>query len=218
MTRRVFLALLLGLGLLVILTTGLGYQYRRMIYRKYLRLRLDESADEGMLSPEQFQVIQALFDVVAPQPAPSQAQLLEFVHWRTSTVEGYYPEYIAAVELLESYAQRRFGGNFARLSLEARDHLLREILPRHTLLPLQERLPIQQAEPPGFTGKVRTVFETLAYRAEARFKYFVFWDLLMFYWSSSAGWSAVGYDSYPGVPAHPRGYTVPPGTNPAGEP
>ena len=218
MTRRVFLALLLGLGLFVVLTTGLGYQYRRLIYRKYLRLRLDESADKGRLSPDQFQVIQALFDVIAPQPAPSQAQLLEFVQWRTSRVEGYYSEYMAAVELLESYAQRRFGGNYARLSLEARDHLLREILPRHTLLPLQERLPIQQAEPPGFTGKIRTLFETLAYRSEARLKYFVFWDLLMFYWSSSAGWSVVGYASYPGIPAHPRAYTVPPGTNPAGEP
>jgi hypothetical protein len=54
MTRRVFLALILGLGLCVVLTTGLGYWYRRLIYRKYLRLRLDESAEAGMLSPEQF--------------------------------------------------------------------------------------------------------------------------------------------------------------------
>jgi hypothetical protein len=54
MIIRVFLTLLLGLGLLIVLTIGLGYQYRRMIYRKYLRLRLDESADEEMLSPEQF--------------------------------------------------------------------------------------------------------------------------------------------------------------------
>jgi hypothetical protein len=84
-----------------------------------------------------------LFDVIASHPTPSPAQLLEFVQWQTSRMEGYYPEYIAAVELLESYAQRRFRGNYASLGLKARDQLLREILPRHTLLPLQERLPIQ---------------------------------------------------------------------------
>jgi hypothetical protein len=70
-----------------------------------------------MLSPDRFQVIQALFDVIAPQPAPSQAQLLEFVQWRTASREGYYPEYVAAVELLESYAQRRLGGSYVNLSL-----------------------------------------------------------------------------------------------------
>jgi Gluconate 2-dehydrogenase subunit 3 len=215
MTRRVFLILLLGLCLLFVVTAGLGHRYRRTIYRKYLRLRLDDSADEGTLSPEQFQVIHAVFAVIAPTPAPSQAELLDFVNWRTSSMEGCYPEYRAAVELLESHARRRFGANFTTLSLESRDQLLRDILPRHTLLPLQESLPIQEAEPPGFMRKVRTAFETLAYRAEARFKYFVLWDLLVFYWSSSAGWSAVGYHSYPGVPDHPRGYTVPPGTDPA---
>jgi hypothetical protein len=193
---------------------GLGYQYRRSIYRKYLRLRLDESTDKGVLSHEQFQVIQALFDVIAPTPAPSSEELLTFVTWRTSGLAGYYREYVEAVDLLDTRAHRRFGEGFATLHLSSRDTLLREILPRHTLLPLQELLPIREAEPPGFVHKLRTVFETVARRAEARFKYFVFWDLLMFCWSSSAGWSIVGYHSYPGVPDHPRGYTVPPGAAP----
>jgi hypothetical protein len=218
LTRRLFLQLLLGLCLFVVLATGVGYQYRRAIYRKYLRLRLDESAGRGMLSHEQFQIIQALFDVVAPQPAPSSAELRQFVAWRTSSVDGYYREYTEAATLLESAAHRHFGVGFAALDSESRDQLLRGILPARTLLPLQETLPIQEAEPPGLMQKIRIAFDTVVHRAEARFKYFVFWDLLLFYWSSSAGWAAVGYGSYPGVPAHPRGYTVPPGVSPSLEP
>jgi Gluconate 2-dehydrogenase subunit 3 len=215
MTRRVFLTLLLGLCLVIVLMTGIGYQYRRSIYRKYLRLRLDASTASGVLSPEQFQVIQAAYDVVAPKPAPSSAELLEFVTWRTSNVQGYYREYTAAVQLLESKARRRFAAGFAALSVESRDQLLRDILPRLTLLPLQEALPIREAEPPGLARKVRAAVEAVVYRSEARLKYFVLWDLLLFYWSSNPGWTAVGYGSYPGVPDHPRGYTVPPGMSPS---
>jgi Gluconate 2-dehydrogenase subunit 3 len=215
MTRRVFLNLLLGICLMVVLMTGIGYQYRRSIYRKYLRLRLDASTDRGVLSAEQFQVIQAVYDVVAPKPGPSSAELLDFVTWRTAHGDGYYREYTEAVQLLESNARKRFAAGFAALTFESRDQLLREILPRHTLLPLQETLPIQEAEPPGFARKVRIAAETVVYRAGARLKYFVLWDLLLFYWSSNAGWAAVGYRSYPGVPDHPRAYTVPPGMSPS---
>jgi hypothetical protein len=168
-----------------------------------------------MLSPDQFQVIQALFDVVAPKPAPSSDELRQFVNWRTSSVDGYYREYLEAVELLDSEARGHFGVGFARLDKHLHDQVLRDILPRYTLLPLQETLPIQEAEPPGFIHKVRVAFETVTHRAEARFKYFVFWDLLTFYWSSRPGWMAMGYHSYPGVPAHPRAYTVPPGEPPS---
>jgi hypothetical protein len=81
MSRRLFLKVCLALCLVVIIMLGVGYQYRRQIYRKYLQLRLDASANKGTLSPEQFQVIQAVFEVVAPKPAPSREALLAFVTW-----------------------------------------------------------------------------------------------------------------------------------------
>jgi hypothetical protein len=214
MRRRLFLKVCLGLCLVVILMLGVGYRYRRPIYRKYLQLRLDESTAKGTLSSEQFRVIQALFDVVAPKPAPSSEALLAFVTWRTTDVAGYYREYTEAVDLIESRSRARFSTGFVTLPLESQEKILHELLPRHTFLPLQEMLPIGESEPPGLLEKFQIAFQTVALRAEARFKYFVFWDLLRFYWTSSAGWAAVGYTSYPGAPDHPRGYTVPPGIAP----
>ena len=64
---------------------------------------------------------------------------------------------------------------------------------------------VHEAEP-GLAGKFRILRELFLFHAEARFKYFVFWDLLRFYWLSSAGWAAVGYTSYPGVPDPHRTY------------
>jgi hypothetical protein len=214
MPRRFFLKVCLGLCLVAIIMLGVGYQYRRPIYRKYLQLRLDESADKGVLSPEQFRVIQALFEVIAPKPAPSSEALLDFVTWRTTDVAGYYREYTAAVDLIESRSRARFSTSFVVLTLESREKILHDLLPRHTFLPLQETLPIGESEPSGLLQKFQIALQTVAFRAEARFKYFVFWDLLRFYWTSREGWAAVGYTSYPGAPDHPRGYTVPPGTAP----
>jgi hypothetical protein len=214
MSRRLFLKVCLALCLVVIIMLGVGYQYRRQIYRKYLQLRLDASANKGTLSPEQFQVIQAVFEVVAPKPAPSREALLAFVTWRTSDVDGYYREYTEAVDLIESRSRTHFSTSFVALALESKEKILHELLPRHTLLPLQETLPIGESEPPGLLQKLQVALQTVALRAEARFKYFVFWDLLRFYWTSGEGWAAVGYASYPGAPSHPRGYTVPPGTAP----
>jgi hypothetical protein len=205
-SRRMFLQVLVGFGLLAMVVAGVGHQYRRQLYRRYLRLKLDESFEGGTLSKKEFQVIQALFEVISARPAPSPKELLEFINWRTLTTQGYYQEYKRAVELLEARAHTRFGASFATLSEEMRDGLLREILPRHTLLPLQETLPADEAEP-SLAGKVQILRELFFFRTEARFKYFVFWDLLRFYWLSSAGWAAVSYTSYPGVPDPQRTYT-----------
>ena len=205
-SRRIFLKVLVGLSLLAMVVAGVGHQYRRQLYRRYLRLKLDASSEGGTLSKREFQVIQALFEVISPRPAPSPTELLEFINWRTLTTQGYYQEYTCAVELLEARSRTRFGASFATLSEEMRDGLLREIIPRHTLLPLQETLPAYEAEP-SLAGKFQILQELFFFRTEARFKYFVFWDLLRFYWLSSAGWAAVGYTSYPGVPDPQRTYT-----------
>jgi hypothetical protein len=206
-SRRTFLKAFLGLGLFITVATGLGHGYRRPLYRRYLQLRLDESSDKGTLSQDEFQVIRALFEVVSPKPAPPAEEFLEFVNWRTSTAKGYYAEYRRAVEFLESKAYARFGVSFATLHEESREGILREVLPKHTFLPLQEALPIQEAEP-NLVGKIQVACELLFFKAGARFKYFIFWDLLRFYWLSSTGWATVGYGSYPGVPDPHRTYTA----------
>jgi hypothetical protein len=206
LSRRIFLKVLIGVGLFALVAAGVAHHYRRQLYRRYLQLRLDESFIPGILSAKEFQVIQALFEVISPRPAPTPGELLAFVNWRTSTTPGYYQEYKAAVDLLELRARRRFGASFTMLQEDMRDGLLREVVPHHTLLPLQESLPAHQAEP-GLAGKFHMLRELVLCHAEARFKYFVFWDLLRFYWLSSAGWAAVGYASYPGAPDPQRTYT-----------
>jgi hypothetical protein len=205
-SRRIFLKVFVGFGLCAMAVAGVGHQFRRQLYRRYLQLRLDESLKPGTLSEGEFQVIQALFEVISSRPPPSPGELLEFVNWRTSMTPGYYQEYKSAVELLEARSRTRFDAGFATLSEEMRDGLLREVLPWHTLLPLQETLPAHEAEP-SLVGKFRILQELFFYHTEARFKYFVFWDLLRFYWLSSAGWAAVGYTSYAGVPDPHRTYT-----------
>jgi len=212
-SRRKFLQILIGLGLFFTVAAGLSYKNRRSLYRRYFQLKLDESSEFGTLTQYQFQIIKAAFDVISPKPSPSTEELLEFVNWRTSTAKGYYQEYKRAADLLESKSQTRFGANFAQLEGRSREEILRAVLPRHTFLPLQEGLPAHETEP-NFIGKVRVALELLFFRAEARFKYFIFWDLLRFYWLSSAGWASVGYQSYPGVPDPKRTYTVALGSNP----
>lgn len=209
-SRRSFLKALVGLCLFTTLVTGLGYRYRRSLYRKFLKLRLDESAGTGVLGEGDFQVIHAAFEVISPRPAPSVRELLEFVNWRTSTVPGYYREYRDAANLLQSTARRNFGRDFLLLDEHLKNKLLQGVIPLRTFLPIQEALPIQKAEPSGFLDKVQLALETLIFRAEARFKYFIFWDLLMFYWRSRQAWESLGYSSYPGVPDLPRAYEYAP--------
>jgi hypothetical protein len=159
--RRLFLQTLVGLGLFFSVATGLPYAYRRSLYRRYLQLRLDDHSAKGVLSQEELQVIQAVFEVVAPQPAPTEAELCAFINWRTSTAKGYCQEYTRAVQLLEYKAQRHFGVGFAMLSRESRERILQAMLPRHTFFPLQEALPIQALEPPPHgkaPGGLRTAF------------------------------------------------------------
>jgi hypothetical protein len=206
-SRRRFLQVLLGLGVFFSIAAGLSYKNRRALYRRYFQLRLDESSGFGTLTQGQFEIIKAVFDVISPKPSPSTEELLEFVNWRTSTAKGYYQEYKRAADLLESKSQARFGASFATLEKNSGEEILRAVLPRHTFLPLQEALPAHETEP-GLVGKMRVAFELLFFRAEARFKYFIFWDLVRFYWLSSAGWASVGYQSYPGVPDPKRTYTV----------
>jgi hypothetical protein len=208
MTRRHFLLIFLGAGLFITTVSGLAYQYRRYLYRRYLQLRLDESSPTGVLSPEEFRIITALFETIAPQPAPSTEELREFVNWRTSTIDGYYREYKSAAALLDSKAQACCGAGFAALTRPRRDDVLRGLLPRHTFLPLQEGLPFHETEP-SLIGKIRVAWELFLFNAAARFKYFVFWDLLSLYWLSGIGWAAVGYSSYPGTPDPQRTYTAP---------
>jgi hypothetical protein len=205
-SRRKFLQILIGFGLFFTVAGGLSYHNRRGLYRRYFQLRLDESPELGTLTQDQFQIIKAAFDVISPTPSPSTEELSEFVNWRTSTAKGYYQEYKRAADLLESKAQAQLGTNFAGLKQNSREEVLKTVLPRHTFLPLQESLPARETEP-DLVGKIRIVLELFFFRAEARFKYFIFWDLLRFYWLSSAGWASVGYQTYPGVPDPKRTYT-----------
>jgi hypothetical protein len=205
-SRRRFLQVILGLGLFFSIAGGFSYQNRRALYRRYFQLKLDESSELGILNQEQFKIIEAIFEVISPKPSPSTTELLEFVNWRTSTAKGYYQEYRRAADLLQHKSQARFGTSFVRLQEKSREEILRAVLPQHIFLPLQEALPAHETEP-GLVGKMRVAFELLFFRAEARFKYFIFWDLLRFYWLSSAGWAVVGYQTYPGVPDPNRTYT-----------
>jgi hypothetical protein len=216
-TRRSFLTAVVGLGLFATIATGFAYGYRRPLYRRYLQLKLDEFSDKGTLSPDEFQTIRAAFEVVSPKPPPPAEEFFEFVNWRTSTTNGYYREYQRAVKLLESKTRARFEGTFATLNAHSREEILREVMPRHTFLPLQEGLPNQEIEP-SLVGKFRVIFELLFFNTGARFKYFIFWDLLRFYWLSSAGWAVVGYQSYPGVPDPHRTYTSAPRHAPTARP
>jgi hypothetical protein len=203
--RRTFLRAFLGFGLVLVLVSGVGYRYRQSLLRRYLRLRLDESSDAGELSEQELQVIKALFEVISPKPAPPTETLVEFVNLRTSSAKGFYREYRDAAAMLESAAGERFGRNFASLGTESRERILGKILARRSSVPVAS-----EAEPPTLLQTIEVIFQILFFRPESRFKEFVFLDLLRFYWSSSAGWAAVGYNSHPGVPSAFRAYTLPP--------
>ncbi len=210
-SRRFVLRVLTGLGLFLVLATGLGYQHRRRLYREYVALRLDITSPTGTLGEQEFATIAALFDVVAATRPQGHESLRTFVDWRTGSIPGYYREYRSAAGLLDADAQDRFGTHFALLDRGVRDEILRGALPRHPLLPLQAALPPERAEPPGFLEKLRVAIDTVVFHDRARLKYFVFWDLLSFYWTSAPAWRLLGYRTYPGVPDTQNGYTSPPG-------
>jgi hypothetical protein len=69
-SRRTLLKALIGLGLCMVLVSGVAHANRRALYRRYLQLSLDDSSAQGILSPEEFQVISAAYEVVSPKPAP----------------------------------------------------------------------------------------------------------------------------------------------------
>ncbi len=200
MRRRTFLKALVGLGLFGIVTTGVGYRYRQRLLRRYTELSLDESSDKGTLSQDEFRVIRAVSEVISAKPVPPAEELLEFLNFRTSNLAGYYREYKDAASLFESRARSRFGKGFAALEEDSRETILRSILLEG---------PVQTGQPVIYR-KIQTAFRVLSSRGEKRFKKFVFPDLVMFYWSSSAGWAAVGYSSYPGIANPPRAYTTAP--------
>jgi hypothetical protein len=202
--RRVFLQVCFGIGVILVVVCGFGYQYRERLVRRYLRLRLDDDSEKGELSAQQFEVISAMFDVISPSPAPGREALLEFVNLRTSNVMGRYREYKEAAAMLESLALKHCGLGFASLETKSRETLLDMILGRQSsLVNWSERKPLTLVK------TLDVVFKVLFFRPEVRFKEFVFLDLLRFYWSSSAGWNAVGYDAHPGVPSAFRAYTLP---------
>jgi hypothetical protein len=202
--RRGFLKVLLGFGVILVVVCGFGYQYRERIVRRYLRLRLDDDSQKGELSTQQFEVIRAVFEVISPTPAPGREALLEFVNLRTFGLRGWYREYGAASAMFESLALKQFGLGFTALEAKSRETLLGMILGRQSPL-----LNSSERKPPTLVQTLDAVFKVLFFRPEVRFKEFVFLDLLRFYWSSSAGWRAVGYDAHPGVPSAFRGYTLP---------
>jgi hypothetical protein len=149
-------------------------------------------------------VLRAVFEVLAPKPAPSADNLLEFINLRTTSVKGYYREYKDGAGLLNSRARKRFGSTYVSLDDKSRESILKEILERQ----------MSFAQALSFTQKMRLTFQLLFTRPEMRFQAFVFLDLLEFYWLSSTGWAVVGYSSYPGIPKDPRAYTVAPDQKP----
>jgi hypothetical protein len=203
--RRTFLRLLVGLSLIVILVTGLGYRYRQVLLRRYSQLRLDESSGSGTLSKDEFEVIRAVCEVISPKPSPPTEELREFVNLRTANAKGCYREYQDAAALLESLARRQFDRGFAVLEEQSKQEILRKVLLQRSSLTLT-----QETEELSFTQRIELAFQVFFFHAETRFQELVFLDLLRFYWTSSAGWAAVGYQSYPGVPKPPRAYTLAP--------
>jgi hypothetical protein len=196
MSRRRFLKVLLAFGCFFILATGLGFRQIRRLWSRYV-VQLDESSETGTLSQDEFEVISAVFEVISPKPAPSPQELLEFVNARTTNIKGYYREYKNTVALFESKAKSQYNGRFTTIGEESREKILRDIL-------LHSKYPrLEQAVGRGLHTRFRMLFS----KAESRFERFVFPDLMMFYWSSGAGWAAVGYDSYPGIANDPRAYT-----------
>jgi hypothetical protein len=202
-SRRECLGALVGLALFAVLFGETGYRYTLQLLRRYSRLRVDGSSEGGRLSAKEFEIVKSLFEVISPAPAPSAETLLEFVSVRTLKVNGYFREYKNGCFLLDRRATKRFGAGFVALSQERRGEILKEILPVRLSSDREKKIT-------GVRHEIRSLLETLFASPETRFREFVFMDLLKFYWSSSAGWAAVGYASHPGVPSAPRAYTLAP--------
>ncbi|WP_437960434.1 hypothetical protein WME76_12855 [Sorangium sp. So ce119] len=165
--------------------------------KERLQPTLDPEAPTGVLSDAQHEIVYALFQVLAADEGFPREQVRRHVDARTRAEPGYLREYAAAVALLEAATARRHPGRaFTALSAEARDAVLRSILRPY---------PSARREP-AWRRRLKLTSEnldvargaTIGGRPARRFRLHVVRDLLVYYYTTAAGWAVVGYDAFPG--------------------
>jgi hypothetical protein len=205
MRRRPFLKLLGGAAFVAAGGVGglVAWRQRRYLYRKYVRHVPDRAT--GALTDDELRHVLALAEVVFPPADDRQNTLLQDIvaRWATARTEqdGRLPVYRGGVEAL----QRATGDDpnleqsYCELSQAKRDSVV-----RHVML-------LSENDPRGFDGRGSTLGNAALFwnRDYWRLRYLIE-DLALGIYSSALGWSVVGYDTWPGVPSGPLGYTRPP--------
>ncbi|WP_437878455.1 hypothetical protein [Sorangium sp. So ce513] len=165
--------------------------------KERLQPALDTEAPTGVLSDAQHEIVYALFQVLTADEAFPREQVRRHVDARTRAEPGYLREYVAAVTLLEATAARRHPGRaFTALSMDERDAVLRSIL---------QPYPSSRREP-AWRRRLKLTSENvdvargamLGGRQARRLRVHVVRDLLVYYYTTAAGWAVVGYDAFPG--------------------
>lgn len=177
---------------------------RRTIYdlrdnkalRRRLGMEIDPATGTGTLEDAQLAALEALGDVVFPGDYASGDELSRraraFARKRTQQISqsrpGFYRQFVAGVDLLDSEARARDARRFAELDLAARRTLLGEILDpivrggdRPRRMNLQHLLTARQR------WRVRNLWRYVVRRMLAEF------------WSSPLGWKRLGYPTVPGT-------------------
>ena len=154
---------------------------------------LDASSGTGALSEDEHRTIHALICALAADPDWPAERTRLFVDDLTSRRPGYLRELQDGCRMLdETTARQRPGRRFHELLSDERDTALRSLLRRYPH-PWRESV---------LRRRLRLTSENLdvllAPRRTRRFRLFVVRELLGHYYASEAGWSVVGYKSFPG--------------------
>lgn len=174
------------------------YRFKTFLRESVLHEPQLDGSPVGALNEGEMATLVALAEVALPSESgiDTAGFARHHFHRRAASEAGFLSEYRSTVVLLDGEAQQRGADGFAAASPEARQAVLESLLWSHPNTNVVA----------GYLEQAFSSPQALAMRR------FVLSDLLAAFFASPDGWSLLGYQHFPGVPAvDPLDYVRPVG-------